>query len=231
MRATHRLTKAALLVLLGGCSGVERSAAPDAPEIRFEVIAAPQSGPAGEELSQPIVVRVSDAWGPRTAPRAGQVVNWVVTSGGGSVWVGATETDRRGESRNYWKLGPQVGAQTLEARAVDPTSGERLVFGTVTVSATAPRRFHFEQEFDGARAAAGVPYAFRDHLKVALVDQYGVRLQYVNYWVTSAAGGCTWTESLITCPTPGSFDVQFQQDGYDGVENPAFRPRITLQVD
>lgn len=59
-----------------------------------------------------------------------------MTGGGGSVWAGSALTDKRGHARDYWTLGPSTdpGANTLEVRAVDPTTGEKRVFATFTAT-------------------------------------------------------------------------------------------------
>ena len=101
-----------------------------------------QSGAPGTMLPEPIVVRVrEEAKGADFRPVPGMVLNWVVTQGGGSTYVTATQTDAKGESRNWWTLGPQSGVQTLEIRAVNPTTGERVVFAVVNATAVAPARW------------------------------------------------------------------------------------------
>jgi hypothetical protein len=84
-----------------------------------------QTATPGAELPEPVVVRVLSADG---APVAGQIINFVVTEGGGSVFAGRAITDAAGMARERWTLGDAPGANRLEARAVDSTNGERLVF-------------------------------------------------------------------------------------------------------
>jgi Bacterial Ig-like domain (group 2) len=83
-----------------------------------------QSGPAGTELSQPLVLRIEDANG---NPVAGQIINWTVVSGGGTMFSGVTVSGAVGTTLDYWTLGPS-GVQRLEARAVDSTTGAAITF-------------------------------------------------------------------------------------------------------
>src|SRR4051812_43895122 len=54
-----------------------------------------QTGLAGQTLAAPIVIHVGDKL--HTVPASGMVVNWVVVSGGGSAFVGATQADAKGD--------------------------------------------------------------------------------------------------------------------------------------
>jgi hypothetical protein len=89
-----------------------------------------QTGTVGQELPQPLVVRVVDA---NLAPIAGQVVFFVVTKGGGSVSAASAFSDGYGVAQVQWTLGTQGGAQELEASV----SGSTNVFATFKVTAIA----------------------------------------------------------------------------------------------
>lgn len=92
-----------------------------------------QTGPAGLELPQPLVVRVVDA---NNRPVKDQLLNWEVTAGGGTTWVRASNTNAQGISKMWWTLGTVAGTpQTLEVRAVNPSSGAKVVFGRFTATA------------------------------------------------------------------------------------------------
>jgi adhesin/invasin len=94
-----------------------------------------QQGVVASELPKPVVVKVLDAGG---RPVQGQAVNFRVTSGGGSVFAGASVTSAEGLAQERWTLGTVAGAeQTLEARAVDNSTGGALVFSTFHATATA----------------------------------------------------------------------------------------------
>lgn len=94
-----------------------------------------QVGIVGTELAQPLVVRVVNDEGD---PVPGQLVNFRVTEGGGSVFAGSALTNQQGIAQERWTLGTQAGStQAVEARAVDPNTGEPLVFGIFQATAVA----------------------------------------------------------------------------------------------
>jgi hypothetical protein len=93
-----------------------------------------QEAAVGTELLDPVVVKVTDVDG---RPVPNQIINFVVTSGGGSVFGGAGQTNAQGEARERWTLGTKAGEQMLEARAVDQSSGDAIVFGRITATAVA----------------------------------------------------------------------------------------------
>ena len=115
-------------------SSVDLSTALVVGSARFEIVSGDQqSAPAGAELPAPLVVRVTSASG---APVAGQLVNWVITEGGGSVFAGRAITDEEGVAHEWWTLGGNPGPNGLEVRAVDSGTGEALVFGRFRATGT-----------------------------------------------------------------------------------------------
>jgi hypothetical protein len=121
-----------LVAVLLSCSGTEPQ--PESgPPASLEVLAGgEQEGVVGEELPDAVVVRVTDAQGEAVS---GLLLNFVVTKGGGSVFAGSAQTNTSGEARERWTLGPAAGEQILEARAVDQTTGDPIVFGQITATA------------------------------------------------------------------------------------------------
>ena len=89
-----------------------------------------QFGRPGEMLPEPLVVKVTDASGQAVN---GQVVNFRVVSGGGSVFAGSGLSGQDGIVKERWTLGMDTSiTQRVEARAVDPATGAPLVFATFT---------------------------------------------------------------------------------------------------
>jgi len=130
------LSLLSLLVISGAaCTDVTVSEA--APELLSLSIAGGngQSGLPGQQLGDPIVVRVEKTQGKRTIPASGVVVNFVVTQGGGSVYAGAGMTDEDGVASDWWTLGPIEGPNELEVRAVHGAEGVKEVYGTFTATA------------------------------------------------------------------------------------------------
>lgn len=110
-----------------GC-GDSNSPLPGPPAALLVVSGDHQIDTVGHQLDEPLVVRVVDVGGD---PVPGQIVNFVVTEGGGSVFAGTAETDSLGEARELWTLGTVAGdTQEVRIRAVDTGTGEGIVFGT-----------------------------------------------------------------------------------------------------
>jgi alpha-tubulin suppressor-like RCC1 family protein len=104
-----------------------------APPVALEIVSGDgQAGPAGQELPDPLVVRALDDKG---RPVKSQIVNFVVLVGGGSMFAGTSITDNDGLAQDFWTLGPELGENIVEARAVDPTTGEKLIFARFTATA------------------------------------------------------------------------------------------------
>lgn len=85
-----------------------------------------QTGTVGAVLPQPLVIKVTNSGG--HAVKA-QPVSFVVLSGGGSV-TGGTVTDGSGTAQATWTLGTTPGPQQVEARALDPSTGQPVVSDT-----------------------------------------------------------------------------------------------------
>ncbi|MQA92733.1 MAG: hypothetical protein GEU90_21335 [Gemmatimonas sp.] len=100
---------------------------------RLDIVAGDhQTGAAGSELPDPLAVRLLDA--SNRAVR-NQIVNFRVTAGGGSVFAGVGLTNDEGLAHERWTLGSELGVQTLEARAVDSVTGEKLLLATFEATA------------------------------------------------------------------------------------------------
>jgi len=187
-----RLSAVVLLssaVLLGSCSN--DATGPDGgSSLQFVIVSGNnQVGVAGEQLSQPIQVRVLDG---KQQPVPNLVVYFFASAGGGSVTAGATITDPSGLTADNWRLGQVAGAkQTLEIRA-DDAKGVRRVYGTVSAAAIAGP-LTTSAAFAGAAQSAPMNTAVPIAPAVKLTDQYGngVSNQAVTFAVTSGGGSIT----------------------------------------
>jgi hypothetical protein len=198
---------------------------------RTDAVTAPSTGPAAtmqvvagdndtSSVDVPVwvIIQVLDASG---QPVDGQLVNWVVTSGGGSTFVGVTSTNSGGTS-NRWTLG--IGDNTLEARAID-SHGYPVTFAVIhAFGTTAPRIVGWVVRMDGvigpspmdgvieplpvALVTPGIPYDIRDHLQFLLVDSAtntiipgaAVSPSFLFYYPDPDDSRCPITEDVIlTC--------------------------------
>jgi adhesin/invasin len=134
----HRINANILLVLIGALGSCSEPPAgiKVGPAARLDIVSGDaQSAVVGTELSQPLVARVEDANG---NPVVGQVVNFHVTKGNGSVFAGSASTNANGIVQERWTLGTSTAdRQVIEARAVDSNTGAPLVFGVFTAIALA----------------------------------------------------------------------------------------------
>ena len=149
-----------------------------------------QQGAVNVELPNPVVVKVTDEDG-NAIP--GQIVNFRIVDGGGSVFAGAAVTNANGLAQERWTLGKTAGeTQTLQARAVDPETGAALVFATFTATAVAGPPTSIEKTA-GDNTQATVGTAVADPPSVRLVDAFGnlVVGATVSFAVVSGGGSVT----------------------------------------
>ena len=160
----------ALLVAPAGCNDSTGNEEPEVPAELQLLSGDEQEAVAGAELSHPVVVRVLDSEGD---PIRGQLVNFRVTSGGGSVFSGSALTNANGEAQERWTLGTSTAVeQRLEARAVDQESGAAIVFATfeATVLPGTPQRV---EAVAGAAIEGIAGQALGSPIVVAVFDQHG----------------------------------------------------------
>jgi hypothetical protein len=146
-----------------------------------------QEGVVGSELPNPLVVRVKDASG---LPVIGQLVNFRVTAGGGSVFAGSGLTNAEGIVQDRWTIGTSTAdTQRVEARAVDPNTGQRLVFATFRATPR-PGPAHSVTKIAGDAQQAPLGAALAESLAVRVADSFGNPIPNVAVtWAASAGNG------------------------------------------
>jgi hypothetical protein len=194
-----RIIASAAALLLGllatGCNG-EVVGGGQRPAKVLVVSGDLQTGTVGKELAAPLVVRVVDE---KARPIEGQIVNFRVTAGNGTVFAGAALTDKDGQARERWTLGTVAGdTQRVEARAVDPETGEALVFATFRAVGTPDVPAAVVAV--GGSSFTGLPtLPLADSVAVFVRDVYGnaVPGQTVA-WSVKQGGGSTSPASSVT---------------------------------
>ncbi len=163
-----------------------------------------QSGVVGTQLANPLVVRVTDADG---QPVPGQVINFRVVSGGGSVFAGAAQTNGNGTAQELWTLGTVAGdTQHVEVRAVDATTGTPLVFATFRAVATAAAPSKLERaSADGLQAEVATSVSPAPRVRVT--DQYDNPVSGVTITFTPTSGGGSVTGATQTTDASGAATV------------------------
>src|SRR4051812_40283186 len=102
MRPTSKLALLASFVL-AACTTDGPTATPNAGPVLLNIASGnTQVGDPGKELPSPLVVIATDERGKVVK---GQLVNFVVVSGGGSLFSGSSITDQKGQAEDYWTLG------------------------------------------------------------------------------------------------------------------------------
>jgi len=147
----------------------------------------PQTGQVGSTLP-PLQVTVTNGNG--KGKLLGEVVNFVVTGGGGSVFAPTVVTDlTTGIAQEVWTLGPVAGPQSVEARLIDPGTGNPLSVATFTATATvAPAALISAQAGNGQTAVAGSALPIAP--AVLVTDRFGnpITGATVTFAVTGGGG-------------------------------------------
>lgn len=154
-----------------------------------------QSGTAGVAVAVPPSVKVVDQFGNAVS---GTIVNFVVTSGGGTLTGGSVTTGADGIAAvGSWTLGGTLGAQTLAVTAVGVTTG---VTFTAT-AAVAPAKIVVKQA--GATQNTVVKTAVATKPAVKVTDQFGNPIAGVAVNFAVASGGGTVTGAAQTTGADG----------------------------
>jgi hypothetical protein len=171
--------------------------APDRTPASLEIVSGQeQSGTVGEELPSPIVARVLNGGG---NPIAGQIVNFRVVKGDGSVFAGAAISNADGVVKERWTLGKSIAdSQVVEARAVDASSGAALVFGRFVATAVAgPPATLDKVAGDSQTEIAGA--VLPDSLRVVSKDAYGNPVSNATVtWSVQSGGGTLGRGTSVT---------------------------------
>jgi alpha-tubulin suppressor-like RCC1 family protein len=180
-------TLAGLLALSLACSGDGPTAVVAGPPASLLITGGQdQSIIVGKELPTILEVKIVDA---QQRPVKGQVVNFRVISGGGSVFAGVAITSDSGIAKERWTLGTVAAdSQRVEARAVDD-KGTALVFGVFRAVAL-PDVPATVRKIAGDSQVVAAAATTSDSLSVAVVDRYGnpVPRSTVRWTVTSGGG-------------------------------------------
>jgi alpha-tubulin suppressor-like RCC1 family protein len=147
-----------------------------------------QTGVVATQLVQDLVVKATDAVG---NPKAGVVVSFAVTSGGGSITSSAI-TDATGLASARWTLGTSAGVQTAIASA----SGVAPISFTATARAAPPQTITV---LTGNNQSGSPGAPLPDSLRVRLTDQFGNPVSGVTIlWAPLAGSGSVSPTTSVT---------------------------------
>jgi hypothetical protein len=198
--AVTAVAAAATLLALAGCDENPTALRPGAPAALLIVSGDEQQGTVNAELANPVVVRVTDE---NDQPVPGQIVNFRVTAGNGSVFAGAAITNAGGIAQERWTLGTvATEIQRLEVRAVDPATGAPLVFATFRATAVAGPAATIEMvEGDNAVTTAGTAVSVAPRVRV--VDEFSNPVSGFAVMFAVASGGGAATGTTATTDASG----------------------------
>lgn len=190
---TRRSALLSLCLTAWACSDSTTPSTTHAPAALLVVSGDSQFAAAGTELSAPLIARVLDS---SKTPVKGQLVNFRVTAGGGSVFAGAAISNDSGVVRERWTLGTRMAdSQRVEARAVDNGTGAPIVFAVYRATALAgPADSIIKVAGDSQLSALGAPQP--ESLVVRVADQYGNPVAFDSVSWTTASGSLSTSKGF-----------------------------------
>lgn len=220
---SRSIARPLIVLLVGifvlGCTGAERlaSTSPIRFPARMEITAGDgQSATVGRELASALTVRVVDSTG---APIAGQIVNFRVVAGGGSLFAGAAVTDSRGRAAERWTLGTVAAdSQRVEARAVDPETGRAITFATFSARAIADSAARLERLSPDSQSTT-VGTATPTAPAVRAYDRYGNPTPGVSVAFRASEGGGEVSDTLVTADSLGVAKLRYWKLGSSAGRN------------
>lgn len=202
LNATRAIVVAALVLALVGsitCSD-NGPTPPDLSEIAAITVVSGngQDGMAGQPLTSPIMVRVTDA---TSAPVAGARVAFLVgeDANGASAAPDTVSANEDGEAATSWTLPTTIGTATLVAHVVGAPA-DQLTAAFTAVAAAGPADTIFVA--GGQDQAAPASSVLPDSLKVRVTDRFGNAVSgvQVNWSVT---GGGSISPAATTTDLEG----------------------------
>lgn len=159
-----------------------------------------QTGAPGRQLSQPIVVLVTDD---KDRPIPDVQIGFNVSDGGGSVSEPTVKSDVEGRAEVAWTLGPEAGTQRLQAAANSPNDTP-LDGSPLTISAEAvrppPARLVL-QSAPSETVRNGVQFEQQPIVQVLDADDQPVSQIQVVVSIASGGGTLSGTSNLPSDPT------------------------------
>lgn len=153
-----------------------------------------QRAAAGSELAEDLVVRAIDAAG---NPVGGLPVEFLVSSGSGTLAYRSVLTGADGEARNRWTLGRSAAVpQRVTAFTTNPASGARLEVQFTALATAAEARALAVVSGNGQSGDPGVP--LMQPLRVRVTDAFSNPVAGVTVQWTAAGGGTVTPPSSVS---------------------------------
>jgi adhesin/invasin len=184
----------ALAAGLSGCGGDKLTLPGDATPTKIEMVTGDaQAGIVGTALPLPLVVKVTDELGRAVV---NQNVTFTVQSGAGQVSPGSMATGSDGRASTTWTLGPNAGAQGVQAQAVGGGAPDNLVvaFGATAVAGSGS----LIAAVSGNDQSAPVNSALTDSLVVKVSDGSNNPVSGITVQWTAVGGGSVSPATVVT---------------------------------
>jgi YVTN family beta-propeller protein len=203
-RLAHPLPLVSLLAVISACSG----SGPDDPGTPTALVAMAghdQSGPVGQPLSSPLVVRaVTD----KNQPIANQPVEFTIISGGGSLTARVDTTDQSGLAQTFWTLGTNASVQhRVVATAFSATTNAPLTPATFSAIPVAGPPATMTRLLGDGQGFVNEPVS--DSLGVRVSDLYGNPIGNVAVTWTVLSGGGQVSPATMSTNAQGIAKARF----------------------
>jgi len=178
---------------LGGCGA--DSASPEIAVTMALVSGDDQVGRVGEELPQPLVVRVTTLEGRGAADVS---VSWSVDAGDGWLTPTSDVTDEDGLSSISWHLGRQASAAQTASATVPGTSQSTVTFSATATPGPPASLAMIQGDSQVAWVGSQLPLPY----SVSVADRYGNAVRGVVVdWTAQVGGGSMSTDTSRTGPS------------------------------
>jgi hypothetical protein len=193
---------------------VTAEAEPVAANTRITVASEGVQGPAGETLSEPAAVRVTDTSG---VALVDVPVAWSAADDG-SVLASESRTDSLGEARARWTLGPKSGMQRVYLQVGSARTVPRFAVTATALAGTAAKA----SVVGNAKHEGAVGSALRP-VEIRVLDRAGNEVPGVPVMLQPASG--TVADSVVTTDSTGRAVVAWTLGRTAGVQ------RLTVKVE
>jgi hypothetical protein len=187
---------------------VTAEAEPVAANTRITVVSEGLQGPAGENLSQPAAVRVTDTSG---VALVDVPVAWSATDDG-SVLASEARTDSLGEARARWTLGPKSGTQRVYVQVGSARTVPRFAVAATALAGTPAKA----SVVGNAKHEGAVGSALRP-VEIRVLDRADNEVPGVPVTLQPASG--TVADSVVTTDSAGRAMVVWTLGRTAGVQH------------
>ena len=188
---------------------VTAEAEPVAANTRVTAVSEGLQGPAGETMSEPATVRVTDTSG---VALVDVPVAWTAADDG-SVLAAESRTDSLGEARARWTLGPKSGTQRVYVQVGSARTVPRFAVSATAQAGTAAKA----TVIGNAKHEGVVGSTLRPAVEIRVLDRAGNEVPGAAVTLNPASG--TVADSVVTTDSTGRAMVAWTLGRTAGVQH------------